>query len=100
MQNFAQTVARAVAPCQDEPHHERRDARMGTISEDGIYWRGQQSRPDVVEREHIEEPARSIPIFCECDVLVVGGGPSGTAAAVSAARAGAKVVLLERHNHL
>ena len=36
----------------------------------------------------------------DCDVLVVGGGPSGTAAAVAAARTGAEVVLLERANHL
>jgi len=35
-----------------------------------------------------------------CDVLVVGGGPSGTAAAAAAARAGANVTLLERYNHL
>jgi hypothetical protein len=48
----------------------------------------------------IEEPARSTPVFRDCDVLVVGGGPSGTAAAVSAARTGADVVLLERYNHL
>jgi hypothetical protein len=33
-------------------------------------------------------------------VLVAGGGPAGTAAAVAAARAGAKVMLIERHNHL
>ncbi len=33
-------------------------------------------------------------------MLVVGGGPSGTAAAASAARAGADVALLERYNHL
>jgi len=46
------------------------------------------------------EPARDIPVWGRCDVLVVGGGPSGTAAAVSAARAGADVVLLERYNHL
>lgn len=31
-----------------------------------------------------------------CDVLVVGGGPAGVCAAVSAARTGAKTVLLER----
>ncbi len=46
------------------------------------------------------EPARDIPVWGRCDVLVVGGGPSGTAAAVAAARSGADVVLLERYNHL
>src|SRR6478609_1564595 len=46
------------------------------------------------------EAGRDVPIYHECDVLVVGGGPSGTAAAYAAARAGADVVLLERYNHL
>jgi len=46
------------------------------------------------------EAARDIPVYRECQVLVVGGGPSGTAAAVAAARGGADVVLLERYNHL
>ena len=48
----------------------------------------------------IREPARDIPVFAETDVLVVGGGPAGTAAAVSAARLGADVMLVERYNHL
>ena len=48
----------------------------------------------------ITEPARRVPLFRDCDVLVAGGGPSGTAAAIAAARAGADVVLIERHNHL
>jgi len=51
-------------------------------------------------REMIEEPARRVPLFRRCDVLVVGGGPAGTAAAIAAARTGAEVVLLERYNHL
>jgi hypothetical protein len=49
---------------------------------------------------YIEEPARSTPVYGTCDVLVVGGGPAGTAAAVAAGRLGADVVLLERYNHL
>ena len=55
-----------------------------------------RARPEGV----VVEPAREIPVFRDCDVLVAGGGPAGTAAAVAAARAGADVVLLERHNHL
>jgi FAD-dependent oxidoreductase family protein len=46
------------------------------------------------------EPARDIPIFAETDVLVVGGGPAGTAAAIAAGRLGADVLLVERYNHL
>lgn len=48
----------------------------------------------------IEEPSRRTPVLRRCDVLVVGGGPAGTAAAVAAARCGAEVVLVERYNHL
>ncbi|WP_159914681.1 FAD-dependent oxidoreductase [Pantoea sp. 18069] len=47
-----------------------------------------------------EEPARKVPLYHRCDVLVVGGGPAGTAAAIAAARQGADVTLLERYNHL
>jgi hypothetical protein len=46
------------------------------------------------------EPAREIPVYHKCDVLIVGGGPAGTAAAWAAAQTGADVVLMERYNHL
>ncbi|MBR4376358.1 MAG: FAD-dependent oxidoreductase, partial [Spirochaetia bacterium] len=36
------------------------------------------------------------PVVEECDVLVAGGGIAGIAAALAAARAGAKVTLIER----
>jgi 2-polyprenyl-6-methoxyphenol hydroxylase-like FAD-dependent oxidoreductase len=48
----------------------------------------------------VEEPPRATPVYARCDVLVIGGGPAGTAAAVAAARLGADVVLVERYNHL
>jgi flavin-dependent dehydrogenase len=44
----------------------------------------------------IREPARAIDVVHRVPVLVVGGGPSGLAAAIAAARAGAEVSLLER----
>jgi len=46
------------------------------------------------------EAAREIPIVRDVDVLVVGGGPAGLAAAVAAARAGAKTTLIERFGYL
>lgn len=38
--------------------------------------------------------------YAFCDVLVIGGGPSGLAAALSAANAGAKVILAEENSRL
>lgn len=48
----------------------------------------------------IREPARSLPVSDTCDVLVAGGGVAGVAAAVAAARAGARVCLLEKASAL
>ena len=48
----------------------------------------------------IEEPARQIPIYGEYEVAVLGGGPAGIAAAVAAARAGRRTLLVERYGFL
>jgi hypothetical protein len=48
----------------------------------------------------IEEPARQIPLYGEYDVAVLGGGPAGIAAAVAAARAGRRTLLIERYGFL
>ena len=53
-----------------------------------------------MKRRSILEPARRVPIAGEYDVVVVGGGIAGAAAAVSAARNGAKVCLIEKENAL
>ena len=50
--------------------------------------------------DFITEPARDIPVIARAQVLVCGGGPAGVAAAISAARAGATTILLERYGHL
>jgi FAD dependent oxidoreductase len=50
--------------------------------------------------QSIQEPARTIPVYGEFDVVVVGGGPAGLAASVSASRHGAKVLLVERYGFL
>lgn len=54
--------------------------------------------PAVVHGEVIQ-PQRKVTLLDQTDVLVVGGGPAGVAAAIGARRAGAKVTLVERYNH-
>lgn len=48
----------------------------------------------------VTRPAADAPVVARSDVVVVGGGPAGLAAAVSAARNGASVTLLERYAYL
>lgn len=48
----------------------------------------------------VVEPAREIPVLEKTDVLVIGGGPAGVAAAIAASRGGARTILVERYNHL
>ena len=48
----------------------------------------------------IQEPARNTPVIGEYDVVVLGGGPAGIAAATSAARGGCATLLVERYGFL
>ncbi len=41
--------------------------------------------------------SRELPLLLEAEVVVVGGGPAGIAAAISSARAGARTALIERY---
>ncbi len=49
---------------------------------------------------HLTEPARQTPILGAYDVVVLGGGPAGIAAAAAAARAGRSTLLVERYGFL
>ena len=46
---------------------------------------------------HVSEGPSTTPVLCETDVLVVGSGPGGLAAAVGAAREGVRTTLVDRY---
>ncbi len=56
--------------------------------------------PALSSPNAITEPARTLPVYGEFDVVVIGGGPAGLAASVSAAKRGARTLLVERYGFL
>jgi hypothetical protein len=52
------------------------------------------------EMDFITEPERKTPVVGDFDLLICGGGFAGVAAALSAAKLGVKVLLLERYGFL
>jgi hypothetical protein len=56
--------------------------------------------PETSAPRTLQEPARQTPVFGAYEVVVLGGGPAGIAAAVSAARAGRSTLLVERYGFL
>src|SRR5438105_8454095 len=48
----------------------------------------------------VREPQRDTPVLAEHEVVVLGGGPAGIAAAAAAGRAGRSTILVERYGFL
>jgi hypothetical protein len=80
---------------RDEQYHVGAETMAANAALDGDV-----TPPPPPEPQTVHEPARDVPVHATCDVLVVGGGPAGCAAAIAAARLGAEVILVERYNHL
>jgi ribulose 1,5-bisphosphate synthetase/thiazole synthase len=62
---------------------------------------GSETRsPATVVRGKVVQPQRDLPVLHKTSVLVVGGGPAGTAAAFTVKRMGVDVTLVERYGYL
>ena len=54
----------------------------------------------IAPEQFLGEPVRRTPVMAEAEVVVLGGGPAGIAAAACAARSGASTLLVERYGFL
>src|SRR5690606_24835729 len=73
---------------------DNRADRTGQIYRDADMERAAGTSSEA--RQSFPEPAKRVPVAYDADVVVVGAGPGGFAAALQAARMGARVVVVER----
>jgi len=56
--------------------------------------------PATIAGDKVVQPRREVPVLHQTSILIVGGGPAGTAAAFCAKRLGVDVTLVERYGYL
>jgi len=82
------------------PNSRRDFLKLSVLAGGGALAGGRDHRVEASNAApgEIREPARSVPVFAEADVCVLGGSCTGVFAAIRAARLGAKVILIEKQN--
>src|SRR5262249_16004633 len=86
----------AIERCPPQPAPLNDNAKLKQRSTTHFLGLVEEARPMRITAQFIEEPARSIPVHGDYEVVVLGGGPAGIAAAASAAAHGRKAILVER----
>lgn len=86
----ARAAAKLNAPKSPRLVGKATGARLGEVREvlGGL-------RPTAPSESYVEAAERDVPVLGEYDVVVVGGGTSGAAAGIGAARRGARVLVAE-----
>lgn len=76
-------------------------AGLGLWAGEAAGQKPQQARPAPagISGGRVIQPQRELSVLAETDVLVVGGGPAGVAAALAARRLGVRVTIAERYGH-
>jgi len=70
-------------------------AFSGALVTPGVMSAAEVEKAIATSEGKFNEPARDLPLVEDADVIVCGAGPAGIAAAITAARAGAKVRVFE-----
>jgi len=72
-----------------------RAAFSGALFTPGVMSAAEVEKAIATSGDQFHEPAQDLPLVEDADVIVCGAGPAGIAAAITAARAGAKVRVFE-----